>query len=190
MGDAMTPGTFTLPNGMTIVQRFGAMPVVPRSRVPAAPVMGALPRPAIVPAARPRKIYARPIGPPRARAAAPPCILYRGPIGPGLDGDPMRALPSPGFIIDATSRHMHIPTSAMLGRHRSREVALARHIAMWLVRHHTPLGFPAIASRFEHRHHTTVMSAVCKVDALLAGDDTISRMVRRVIETVGREVET
>jgi hypothetical protein len=134
-------------------------------------------------------IYAHPIGPVYARPHAIPRMMYRGPIGPGMDGQPIRATPSSGFLIEATSRHMDIPTAEIFGRRRSREVAMARHIAMWLIRRHTMLALPAIAARFDHRDHTTALSAIRKIDALLLSDDTISRMVRRVIEAVGREGE-
>ena len=51
----------------------------------------------------------------------------------------------------------------MLGRDRSREVALPRQIAMYLAKELTKKSLPEIGELFGGRDHTTVLHAVRKV---------------------------
>jgi chromosomal replication initiator protein len=55
--------------------------------------------------------------------------------------------------------------------------ARPRQVAMWLCRHSTPASFPAIGRAFGNRDHTTVMQAVKRVDALMAGDPAFAAVV-------------
>jgi chromosomal replication initiator protein len=63
-----------------------------------------------------------------------------------------------------------IDTLEMASARRTRSVAMARQIAMYLARKTTLKSFPDIG-RFFNRDHTTVMHACNKVESLMATDD-------------------
>lgn len=65
-----------------------------------------------------------------------------------------------------------IPHNIFLSNTHQRKVARPRQIAMYLVRKMTGLSLPAIAMRHGGLHHTTVLHAVRKVEALMKDDDS------------------
>lgn len=73
-------------------------------------------------------------------------------------------------VLVLASRLCDVPIEAMVGRSRTRGTVRGRMVAMWGARQFTALSYPQIAHRFE-RDHTTVINAVQRVDALLAGKD-------------------
>lgn len=73
-------------------------------------------------------------------------------------------------ILDAVCNHFHITPADVVSPARHRSVARARHIAMYLCRQRLKCSFPEIGRAFANRDHTTVMSAVRKVEALRNAD--------------------
>jgi len=69
-------------------------------------------------------------------------------------------------IQEIVCRHFHVETADMLSKARHRSVSRARHIAMFLCRQRLKCSFPEIGRAFANRDHTTVMSAVRKVEAM------------------------
>jgi chromosomal replication initiator protein len=65
----------------------------------------------------------------------------------------------------------------MLGRDRSREVALPRQIAMFLMREEANISLPQIGEALGGRDHTTVMYGCEKIADLLERDDRLRRQV-------------
>ena len=84
----------------------------------------------------------------------------------------------------AVCTHFHIPTDDLLSHARSRSVSRARHIAMYLCRQRLQCSFPEIGRAFNGRDHTTVMSAVRKVEAQRENDPEL----RAHIEAIERKL--
>jgi len=70
-----------------------------------------------------------------------------------------------------------VPLERMLGRDRSREVALPRQIAMYLLREVANISLPQIGQALGGRDHTTIMYGCDKVADLLERDDRLRRQV-------------
>jgi chromosomal replication initiator protein len=70
----------------------------------------------------------------------------------------------------AVCEHYRIKLGQLTGKDRHREVALPRQVAMFLARVHLGTSFPQIGAKFEGKDHTTVMSAVRRVEKLLPDD--------------------
>ena len=68
----------------------------------------------------------------------------------------------------------------ILGRDRSREVALPRQIAMYLLREETDISLPQIGEVLGGRDHTTVMYGYDKVADLLERDERLRRQVTQI----------
>jgi chromosomal replication initiator protein len=92
---------------------------------------------------------------------------------------PRRSEVQPEDIIKRVAQNFGIPLERILGRDRSREVALPRQIAMYLMRQEANCSLPQIGEALGGRDHTTVMYGCQKVEDMLERDD---RMRRRVIE--------
>ena len=70
----------------------------------------------------------------------------------------------------------------LLSRDRSAEVALARQVAMYLLREEAQLSLPAIGELLGGRDHTTVMHGCQKVADLLEQDERLRRQVSSLRE--------
>jgi chromosomal replication initiator protein len=98
-------------------------------------------------------------------------------------------LPRPGVltadrIIAAVAEHFDLEESVLLGRGRSREVALPRQIAMYLIREETQASLPQIGEALGGRDHTTVMYGCDKIGEQLETDDAMRRQVAAIRETL------
>lgn len=74
---------------------------------------------------------------------------------------------TPELIISETSRYFDIDPQELLSPSRSRTLATARQIAMYLCRELTDLSLPQIGDRFGGRDHSTVMHAASKIRTLM-----------------------
>lgn len=74
----------------------------------------------------------------------------------------------------------NVTVSDLKGPRRHRAIALPRMIAMFLSRRHTPCSFPEIGRRFGNRDHSTVISAVKKIDRLSGSDEHVKRALREI----------
>ncbi len=67
------------------------------------------------------------------------------------------------FIIEIVSNYYNITPVDLKSKRRSNEVAIPRHIAMYLCRTLLDMTFPQIGTEFGNRDHSTVMHACSKV---------------------------
>ena len=68
--------------------------------------------------------------------------------------------------------------AAILGGQRSKTIARARKLAMWLTRQRLGYSFPEIGAAFD-RDHTTVMSACKGVESAIASGESWALEARR-----------
>lgn len=66
--------------------------------------------------------------------------------------------------------HFQLRSSDLVSKDRHKSVAFARHVAMYLCKQRLSCSFPEIGRAFGNRDHTTVMSAVRKIEAQRADD--------------------
>jgi len=66
--------------------------------------------------------------------------------------------------------HFKLRSGDLLSKDRHKSVAFARHVAMYLCKQRLKSSFPELGRAFGNRDHTTVMSAVKKVENLRASD--------------------
>jgi len=85
-------------------------------------------------------------------------------------------------ILSAVAEQFGVSESALLGRNRSREIALPRQVAMYLIRSETHASLPQIGLVVGGRDHTTVLYACDKIEEQLQTDDALRRRVLAVRE--------
>src|SRR4051812_2939951 len=87
----------------------------------------------------------------------------------------------PGLSIEAIQRevasYFDIKLHDLKGPKRHRAVAHPRMIAMYLARRLTAMSFPEIGSRFGGKDHSTVISAVRKIERLVQSDPSLRSVV-------------
>ncbi len=95
---------------------------------------------------------------------------------------PHRTEVQPDQVIQTVADAYGLTTDRMVGRERSRQVALPRQIAMYLLREEANISLPQIGDALGGRDHTTVMYACSKIADLLERDDKIRRKVIEIRE--------
>jgi chromosomal replication initiator protein len=86
----------------------------------------------------------------------------------------------PAVIIEAVASHFAVDRDRLLGKDRSREIALPRQVAMYLIREETNTSLPHIGQVLGGRDHTTIMYGCEKIGGLLEHDDNLRREVMAI----------
>jgi DnaA-like protein len=111
----------------------------------------------------------------------PPTVMALGYWRP----DPLRRYPAPAplSVIDiqrAVCRHFHMDRCNLLAMRRTTNVVFPRQIAMYLAKALTGNSYPEIGRRFGGRHHTTVLHAVRKIEALRLNNSELESMINTI----------
>ncbi|MFO0665063.1 MAG: chromosomal replication initiator protein DnaA [Polyangiaceae bacterium] len=80
--------------------------------------------------------------------------------------------------------HFRLRSNELLSKDRHKSIAFARHVAMYLCKQRLKCSFPELGRAFGGRDHTTVMSAVRKVESLRENDAE----VRAHLEAIERKI--
>lgn len=86
---------------------------------------------------------------------------------------------TPEEIVNLVANAHDIPAETLRCQSRRADIVRARHAAMYAVRQHTDLSYPAIGRLF-NRDHTTVMHAVDKIE----GARRINRQLDQLLKDV------
>jgi len=101
-----------------------------------------------------------------------------------LDLLPQRSAVEPEEVVDAVASAFGVTSEQLTGRARSRDIALPRQVAMYLLREEANVSLPQIGEALGGRDHTTVMYACDKVADLIESDDRLRRQVLKLREQV------
>ena len=80
-------------------------------------------------------------------------------------------------IINVVADYYNLTASQLTGKIRTGQIALARHIAMYLIRNMLDVPLKKIGDMFGGKDHTTVMSAISKVDKELKTNEALKEAV-------------
>ena len=95
------------------------------------------------------------------------------------------ALPTPNLIISQVGKFYNLDESTLKGTQRTKEVAEARHVAIYLVRKLTNLSSPEIGREFGGRDHTTILASITKIeDSLKKGDTALQNNLRDITANI------
>ena len=95
---------------------------------------------------------------------------------------PRRNEVKPDHVINIVADAYSLSPDRMSGWDRSRQVALPRQIAMYLMREEVNISLPQIGEALDGRDHTTVMYGYDKIADLLKRDVKIRRQVIEIRE--------
>lgn len=99
-----------------------------------------------------------------------------------VDMLPRKTQVEPDEVVRKVAETFGVAMDRMLGRDRSREVALPRQIAMYLLRQEANISLPQIGDALGGRDHTTIMYGCDKIADLLERDDRLRRQVIEIRE--------
>ncbi len=85
------------------------------------------------------------------------------------------------------SDYFSISELELNSKSRTKEVAEARQIAMYLSRELTNMSLPKIGENFGNRDHTTVMHACDKIKSLISTDSEVRNVVQILITNIKKE---
>ncbi len=104
---------------------------------------------------------------------------------------PQRGDLEPDKIIDLVARYFNLSADKLLGRDRSRNVALPRQIAMYILREEANVSLPQIGEVLGGRDHTTVMYAIDKISREIQGDSgsAVGRDIMKIKEQIYRQAQ-
>lgn len=99
-----------------------------------------------------------------------------------VDMLPRRTEVQPEEVVRKVADTFGVNLERMLGRERSRDVALPRQIAMYLLREEANISLPQIGDALGGRDHTTIMYGCEKIADLLERDDRLRKQVIEIRE--------
>ncbi|MTQ97675.1 chromosomal replication initiator protein DnaA [Pseudoflavonifractor sp. BIOML-A6] len=98
-------------------------------------------------------------------------------------------LPSSDVIIEEVCKFYNIENDALRGQGRTKDTALARQIAMYLIRRMTSLSLKEIGREFEGRDHTTVMHSIERVENLMKTNPEIAEIIKDLNANINARYE-
>ena len=123
-------------------------------------------------------------------------LAYRDLMGSNVDAnavtravrdmfkDTTDILPSADVIIEEVGKFYSIEDAALRGQGRTKETALARQIAMYLIRNMTKLSLKEIGKEFNNRDHTTVLHSIDRIEGLCKTKPEIAEVVKDIRSNV------
>ena len=92
--------------------------------------------------------------------------------------------PTPSLIVEAVAKSFQLSPSDLKSKKRDKEITLARHVAMYLIRQETNCSLSQIGQELGGRDHATVSHACEKV----AGSIESSPSLRRTIQDIQQAI--
>ena len=90
---------------------------------------------------------------------------------------PTRTPCTPGAVVRIVAEHFRLTADDLTGRKRTKEIAYARQIAMYLLREENGLSLPATGEQLGGRDHSTVRYGVEQVMNELERDEDLRRAI-------------
>jgi chromosomal replication initiator protein len=92
--------------------------------------------------------------------------------------------PTPNYIIQKVSEFYSIEEKAILGNSQQADVSLARHVSMYLIRNLTDMSLQRIGRELFKKDHTTVLSALRKIDKRKEEDEIFVADLDHIITNI------
>ncbi len=90
-------------------------------------------------------------------------------------------------IINIVAEYYNLTQNQILGNSHIKQIALARHISMYLIRSELDVSFTKIGQLFGNKDHSTVMSGVNKVENLLKTDEQMRKVITELKAKINKK---
>ena len=96
-------------------------------------------------------------------------------------------IPKPDEIIKACARYYQIDEKEITGQSRAAKPAMARQVAMYLMRSLTNMSLKEIGASCGDRNHTTVLSSIRKVEDSLKSNQDMASTIRDITSNLNAQ---
>jgi len=87
-------------------------------------------------------------------------------------------------VMESAAKYYNLMVSDITGKVKTKNIATARQVAMYLCRELTDLSYPAIGQEFGGKDHTTVMYAADKISKDMEKDETLKKEIVYLIKDI------
>ena len=98
-------------------------------------------------------------------------------------------LPTADVIIDEVCKFYNLEPELLRGQGRSKDISLARQIAMYQIRRMTNLSLKEIGAEFGGRDHSTVLNALNRVEDLVKTDPEKAEIIKDITTNINSRYE-
>jgi chromosomal replication initiator protein len=103
--------------------------------------------------------------------------------------NPSSIMPTADVIVEEVCKFYNIDDADIRGQGRSKDTALARQVAMDMIRHITNLSLKEIGREFGNRDHTTVMHSLTRIDKLKMKSPEIGEAIKDIRTNINARYE-
>jgi len=93
-------------------------------------------------------------------------------------------IPTTDTIIEETAKYYMLSAEDLKGQSRVRDTALARQVAMFLIRKLTNLSLKEIGGEFDGRDHSTVLSSIRRIETTIEESPDFSSILRDITSNI------
>ncbi|WP_251318711.1 chromosomal replication initiator protein DnaA [Flintibacter muris] len=98
-------------------------------------------------------------------------------------------LPTADVIIEEVCKFYNLEPSLLRGQGRSKDISLARQIAMYQIRRMTNLSLKEIGTEFGGRDHSTVLNALNRIEDLAKTDPEKAEIIKDITTNINSRYE-
>ncbi|NBI67053.1 chromosomal replication initiator protein DnaA [Pseudoflavonifractor sp. 60] len=98
-------------------------------------------------------------------------------------------LPTADVIIEEVCKFYNIQPSYLRGQSRSKDISLARQIAMYQIRCMTNLSLKEIGKEFDNRDHSTVLNSINRIEDLMKNDPIKAEIIKDITTNINARYE-
>ena len=98
-------------------------------------------------------------------------------------------LPTADVIIDEVCKFYNIEPTILRGQGRSKDIVLARQIAMYQIRRMTNLSLDEIGQEFSGRDHSTVIHSIRQIEESIKSDSEKAEIVKDITANINSRYE-
>ena len=98
-------------------------------------------------------------------------------------------VPTADVIIDEVCKFYNIDADALRGQGRTKDISLARQIAMYQIRSMTNLSLKEIGKVFDGRDHTTVLHSIDRIEKMVKEDPEIKEIIKDITANINIRYE-
>ncbi|MEZ4573985.1 MAG: helix-turn-helix domain-containing protein [Vampirovibrionales bacterium] len=91
-------------------------------------------------------------------------------------------------LIEIVARYYHLQRADLQSSLRTKHIAFARQVAIYIIRELTDDSFPQIGQLFGGRRHTTMLYAYEKMKELISSNPTIKQQVQELMDQVKQKM--
>ncbi|MGL4252130.1 MAG: chromosomal replication initiator protein DnaA [Metamycoplasmataceae bacterium] len=87
-------------------------------------------------------------------------------------------------IVDVVAKYYGLTRTDLQNKSRRKDIVLGRHISMWLIRDILDVTYKEIGVFFKNRDHSTVLTAIEKIDSQMKMNDSIKSALKKLRQKI------